>query len=229
MRSARSGTVRWDPDLPAQLTGNFGDYTLAAPSAAAMSIYTVDAFAMHGQPHCSQLPQAILDAVAAEPTGAIAESYRRYVRTVLVPGIQDVAELLKAHAATIEWPPIEWLAEQFPDVPWYARSNGQFGEQWAGYALSWDRVLAEWDAEKFTILHPAGHMAYGGLHRAIGWSRTRGEAKQRELIGMTAEAELDMAYMASYSVSAASGGASTGKAAQSARAAAAAFETEHTT
>ena len=139
-----------------------------------------------------------ISASQIETAAAIAESYRRYVRTVLLPGVQAVAELLKTHAATIEWPPKEWLAEQFPDVPWSARSNDQFGHQWTAFALSWGRVLAEWDAEKFTTLRPAGPMPFAGLQRAIDWSRTRGEAKQRELIGMTAEAEVDIAYLASY-------------------------------
>jgi hypothetical protein len=85
---------------------------------------------------------------------------------VLLPGVQAVAELLKAHAATIEWPPIEWLAEQFPEVPWSSRSNSSFGEQWASYALSWNRVLAEWEAKKFTILRPASCMLFAGLMRA---------------------------------------------------------------
>ena len=60
---------------------------------------------------------------------------------------------------------------------WHAHSNGSFGEQWAAYALSWDRVLAEWEIEKYTmmvymytILQPAGHigtMVIGGLMSAI--------------------------------------------------------------
>ncbi len=57
MRSARSGTVYWDPGLPAQLTKIFGEYVVGAPSAAANSIYAVDAFAVHRKPYCSDLPQ----------------------------------------------------------------------------------------------------------------------------------------------------------------------------
>jgi hypothetical protein len=226
----RSGALLWDPDLPAQLTGTFGKYSFAPPSAAAMSIYSADLFATYQQPLCFELPQAILDVVATDPTGAIAESYRRYVRTVLVPGVQAVAELLKAHAAVIEWPSKEWLIEQFPDAPWSVHGNDEYGNQWNGYALSWDRVLTEWDSENFAIVRPAGPMAFAGLWSCIAWSRTRGEAKQRELIGMTAEAEINMAAIAFYAdgVSAATV-ASTGKTAQLAPAATATFETEHTT
>ena len=108
------GALRWDPDLPAQLTGSFGSGYADAPSAAALPIYLADAFSTIGQPHCFELPQASFDVVAVDPAGAIAKSYRRCVHTVLVPGVQVVAELLKAHAAVIEWPPLEWLAEQFP-------------------------------------------------------------------------------------------------------------------
>ena len=55
------------------------------------------------------------------------------------------------------------------------------------------------------------------------WSWTRGEAKQRELIWMTAEAEADMAFVASYGVSATTSGG-TGKATQLAPLAASNFE-----
>jgi hypothetical protein len=73
-------------------------------------------------------------------------------------------------------------------------------------------------------------MVIGGLMSAISWSRTRGEAKQRELIGMTAEAEVsrDDLYGVLSRVSDTIG-ASTDKAAQPAPPAIATFETEHTT
>ena len=140
-----------------------------------------------------------------------------------------MAELLKAHAAVIEWPPKEWLTEQFPKTNWAGGAGlDMFGQQWTAYSLSWNRVLAAWDeAENYTVLRPAIPMPFGGMRRAIAWSRARGEAKQQELIGMTAEAEIDMAYLVSYGASAATG-ASTGKATQPAPVAAATFETEDT-
>jgi hypothetical protein len=33
------------------------------------------------------------------------------------------------------------------------------------------------------------------MFQTIAWSRTRGEVKQQELIGMTAEAEVDISYV----------------------------------
>jgi hypothetical protein len=102
LRSVRSGKVYWVPDLPAQLTQSFDDMVFAASSAAVNSISYADTFSMIGQPYYFELPQTIVDVIATEPAGTIAESYRRYVRTVLVPGVQAVAELLKAHAASIE-------------------------------------------------------------------------------------------------------------------------------
>ena len=44
-------------------------------------------------------------------------------------------------------------------------------------------------------------MPSGGLGRAMDWSRMRGEAKQQELIGMTAEDDVDMAFIASFTSS----------------------------
>ena len=185
--------------MPAQLTKNFGLHDFAAPSAAAFSIANIgDVWATVGQPFCYELPQAVFDVIAADPAGELAHGYRRYIRTVLVPGVQHVAELLKANSATIEWPTKEWLAEQFPEIAWAFLRGSVFGEMWLGYARGWDRVLAEWDeAENFAVVRPTLPMPFGGLSRAMAWSRERGEAKQQELIGMTAEAEVDMGYIAS--------------------------------
>ena len=48
VRSTRSRRVAWDSDLPAQLTGVFGDCSFAAPSAAAFAIFAIDIFYVHG-------------------------------------------------------------------------------------------------------------------------------------------------------------------------------------
>jgi hypothetical protein len=197
--SALSGNVLWAPNPPSQHTRNFGQASMAAPSAATVRIYIADALAKWEQPYCFELPQAILNIVAAEPAGAIAESYRRYIRTVLVPQVETVANLLTAHAAMIEWPPKEWLSKQFPGLNMNGLSSGLFGEQWVAYALSWSGVLADWnEVEKFSVVRPAYPMPFAGLTQAMNWSRERGEAKQRELIGMTAEAEINLSFLTSY-------------------------------
>ena len=65
--------------------------------------------------------------------------------------------------------------------------------------MAWGRVLAEWEeAENFAVLRPANPIPLGGLSQAIGWSRRRGEAAQKELIGMTAEDELDRSFFSTY-------------------------------
>jgi hypothetical protein len=200
--SAQTGTMYWDPSLPTQLTRTFENEMLAMPSAAACSARIVDVVLCNAQPFCTELPQAILNVVAAEPTGVIAQSYRRYIRTVWVPGVQHVAELLKAHSAVIEWPTLEWLTKKFPQVPWHTMPNYYFAFYWITYAMSWNRILAEWEeAENFAVLRTAYPIPFGGLRQAIAWSRTRGEAAQKDLIGMTAEAEVDMSYFSSRVIS----------------------------
>jgi hypothetical protein len=199
--SARSGRVLWEPSLPTQLTMTFEGEMFGLPSAAAYSVCLCELMLTFGKLCCFELPQTILDVIAAEPTGAIAQSYRRYIRTMWVPGVQHVAELLKAHSAVIEWPTIEWLAKKFPrnfsgNV---SGSNDHFAVMWVAYAMSWGHVMAEWEeAENFAVSRPAYPIPVGGLSQAIGWSRTRGEAAQQELIGMTAEDELDRSVFSTY-------------------------------
>jgi hypothetical protein len=216
--SARSGTVYWDRSMPTQLTRTFQNEMSTLPSATACSVRILDSILCMAQPYCDELPQAILDVIAADPTGAIAHSYRRYIRTVWVPGLQRVAELLKTNSAVIEWPTLEWFAEKYPKMPWHTLPNNFFANFWNAYTVAWDHVLAEWEgAENFAVLRPAYSIPYGGLRQAIAWSRSRGEAAQRELIGMTAEVEIDMSFFSNY-------GAATSLMAG----ATAAFETEDT-
>ena len=117
--SAWSGRVHWDPSLPAQLTRTFGyKPTMVSPcSAAAASICFIDAMLTFQEPFWDELPQAVLEIIAAEPTGAIAHrghSYSHYICTVYVPGVyictvyvpgvQHVSDMLKAHSTVTEWP-----------------------------------------------------------------------------------------------------------------------------
>ena len=102
-RSAGSGNIRWQPRAQtAQLTEAFPHYTDGTPSAAAFAIATADIYLSFAQPYVAELPAAVLAVVRAEPSGAVGLSYRRYARTVLVPGLRRVAAILKAHGATIE-------------------------------------------------------------------------------------------------------------------------------
>ena len=48
------------------------------------------------------LPAAIMNVVKEEPGGAVGLSYRRYVKSALLPAVRRVADLLRNHAATIE-------------------------------------------------------------------------------------------------------------------------------
>ena len=62
------------------------------------------------------------------------------------------------------------------------------------YRLSFERVLAG----NFDRIRPADPMPRAGLTQAIKWSRARGEARQRELVGMTAYADAGDLDMPSY-------------------------------
>jgi hypothetical protein len=107
----------------------------------------------------------------------------------------------------IEWPTTEWLTKEHPLIPWHVvAGNFEFGLHWIAYAISWGHVLAEWDdAENFAVLRPAYPIPFGRLSGAIEWSLKRGKVAQRELIGMTAKAEIDFSYLASLTTAARSG------------------------
>ena len=83
-------------------------------------------------------------------------------------------------------------------MAWYFIGNSFFQYQWVGYTLSLEGVLAQWEAGNFDQIRPANALPWGGLMSAIKWSLKRGEAKQSELVGMTAVAEVGVVEMSSY-------------------------------
>eukprot|EP01052_Picozoa_sp_SAG31_P062831 SAG31_NODE_21795_length_540_cov_3.018141_1_plen_151_part_10 len=99
---ARSGTVIWAPRVSAaHLTEVFELYSHGYGSAAAASIAVTDAMLTLGEPFCAEMPAAMLELIRAEPNGAVGQSYRRYVRMALLPGVRLVGEILRQHGATI--------------------------------------------------------------------------------------------------------------------------------
>ena len=75
------------------------------------------------------------------------------------------------------------LVPQFPGISWAITGNSLFGYLWSAYTLSFERVLAQWEAGIFEQIGPAEPLPWGGLWGTIRWSRNRGESKQMELIG----------------------------------------------
>ena len=86
--------------------GGFPQRNVGRAVAAAFAIGGADFITTYSQPFTTELPTAILEIVAAEPSGVVGLSYRRYVQSTLLPGIQRVAAILRLHSATIEWPSV---------------------------------------------------------------------------------------------------------------------------
>eukprot|EP01052_Picozoa_sp_SAG31_P042362 SAG31_NODE_6703_length_1918_cov_1.219901_1_plen_477_part_00 len=192
------GTTLWRPHKPA-LVRTYTNVLTSFSSAASVMIAATEAFLVISAPLCAVAPQPVLDLVAAEPTGVVAANYRRYISTVLVPLCRRVLDILVAHGATIEWPTKDWLREKFPELAWDLFANAYFGQHFASYTRGWDRILDEWGAGILTTVQPAFSMSAMALNQTIQWSMQRGEAKQSELIGMTAVEEVDMNAVTSWS------------------------------
>ena len=100
---AMPSRVSWVPRLPqAQLTEAFGTFSLGLPSAAALAVSSVDYYIAVSEPWTALLPAAILEIIQEEPSGAIGLSYRRYIKSSLLPTIRQTAAILRSHMATIE-------------------------------------------------------------------------------------------------------------------------------
>eukprot|EP01051_Picozoa_sp_SAG22_P005982 SAG22_NODE_375_length_11547_cov_12.885657_1_plen_423_part_10 len=158
----------------------------AGISAAALDVQTQDTLAVIKYPFVRELPEAFFDLMAADLHGPLAEDYRGYIRHEVKPALDRIKDILHAHYAAIEAPPLEWLIETFPG---HGRTDSpnNIADVTVGYARGWDRVLADWDAgRRLDVLYPPNHMMpWMALLKFNSWSRARGEAKQHELIGMS--------------------------------------------
>ena len=91
------------------------------------------------------------------------------------------------------------LFAQFPSFYWPTFANSIFAELWLAYTTSFERVLAQWEEGDWHETRPAGlAQPTSGLYQTIKWSEQCAERKQSELIGMTAEAEVDMGVLTGF-------------------------------
>ena len=84
-------------------------------------------------------------------------------------------------------------------MSWFVLAKSFFAQMWVTYTLAFEGVLAQWEAGNFDQIRPAGAVPLLlGLGAAMSWSLKRGEAKQTELVGMTAVAETGVVDATSY-------------------------------
>ena len=191
------GVVRWfggltafDPNIDFKGLAwghtSLGASWFSGTSPAAVDVVFQDLMAFGvKQAFARELPQGFLDLMAADLDGQLAADYRGYIRHEVKPVLDRIKDVLQAHFAAIEAPPLEWLLATFPGHG-KTDSPNNIPNTVIVYARAWDRVLAEWDAGRLDVLHPPNHMMpYLALSRFVVWSKERGEAKQKELIGMS--------------------------------------------
>eukprot|EP01052_Picozoa_sp_SAG31_P028186 SAG31_NODE_2698_length_5225_cov_11.224542_5_plen_178_part_00 len=146
---------------------------------------------------CAELPTAMLEIVNQEPNGDIALMYRRYVKTILLPEVQRVADTLRSSASTIEWcghqkilvplvpavlplfgcvrcvwllvyrPSKVFLLENFPHTPWIIYPNSSFAHNWLTYARSLEALLDSWIDDAFNNMRPSLPLPLAALMTCI--------------------------------------------------------------
>eukprot|EP01052_Picozoa_sp_SAG31_P015247 SAG31_NODE_975_length_10623_cov_7.244964_6_plen_108_part_00 len=84
------------------------------------------------------------------------------------------------------------LKAEYPEESWQLQEPSLFWNIWIAYTRAWEALLAEWDAGELGTVQPHGRGSwpFAALPSVNRWSIRRGEARQRELVGMTTEAEL---------------------------------------
>ena len=184
------GLTAFDPNIDFKgLTWghtSIGASYFSGTSPAAVDVVFQDIMAfLVKQAFARELPQGFLDLMAADLDGQLAADYRGYIRHEIKPVLDRLKDIMQAHVAAIEAPPLSWLIDTFPNHGNIDNPNN-IPHATIAYARAWDRVLAEWDAGRLDVLYPPSNMMpFSAMHKFNLWSKERGEAKQQELIGMS--------------------------------------------
>eukprot|EP01052_Picozoa_sp_SAG31_P010363 SAG31_NODE_567_length_14028_cov_4.022328_2_plen_210_part_00 len=109
--SVRSQGVYWDQATrPTGLTHACERISETFDSCAAYVLANADIAFYTSKPYARPLPAGILECIAADPTAPFASRFRHFVRCSFLYRLEQVSQLLEAHAAVVEAPPTEWCA-----------------------------------------------------------------------------------------------------------------------
>eukprot|EP01052_Picozoa_sp_SAG31_P043540 SAG31_NODE_7288_length_1731_cov_1.142157_3_plen_124_part_00 len=106
----------------------------------------------------------------------------------MLPCMQTVVDLLKAHGAVVEFPHKDWLESAFPDERWDIVLPAYYRNVFIARTAGWMVLMAAWDDGDYTSAIPSGNVLFPftGLKKLVNWSIARGESRQAELIGACA-------------------------------------------
>eukprot|EP01052_Picozoa_sp_SAG31_P000550 SAG31_NODE_16_length_36206_cov_27.355728_19_plen_504_part_00 len=191
--SARTGRTIWDAAASSQglirleATSN----AATASSVASCALYYLCSVAYRSQPYASEFPTAIMQCIESDPASPLARMFQLTVRTCLLPTMQEVAQLLRAHAALMQLPPTTWLKSTFPIEHWSVVNPDIYRVYWLIRTSKWLALTKQWDAGDMSSMLPSRCCCFplGGLTAINSWAIAHGEGQQRELIGVTTEVE----------------------------------------
>lgn len=60
-------------------------------------------------------PEAIIQLIETDPESKVAQMFRRFIRVIMLPGIENIAAILASHSSIVPLPNKAWLQEKFPE------------------------------------------------------------------------------------------------------------------
>ena len=117
-------------------------------------------FTYHSAPFTRELPEAILQYVGDEPNSPLAQRFRLYIEHSFLPSVRRVAEVLSAHAAVVDVPPVAWLRERFPAEAWHTLPPTLYRYCWLARRYAWEAILATWRSGDMSAVLPVGQSRY---------------------------------------------------------------------
>ena len=61
------------------------------------------------------VPEPVIQFIETDPESKVAQMFRRFIRVIMLPGIEKVTAILTSHSCIVPLPDKAWLQEKFPE------------------------------------------------------------------------------------------------------------------
>eukprot|EP01052_Picozoa_sp_SAG31_P003824 SAG31_NODE_151_length_22216_cov_37.572139_7_plen_514_part_00 len=179
---------------PPSLVSTIGNFTMGYGSSYGAILGPVWTATSLSKPHAAIVYDAVRSAISADSSTRLSETYRRYVKLVLMPQLRNIATIFESHGSILDLPSKEFLMQKFPDESWNFIPEDTYVHRLFACLLGWERLMDAWADGDFSNHEPADgrYIPISGLVSTLTWVQTQGRARQRELIGMTKADEKDI-------------------------------------
>ena len=61
------------------------------------------------------VPEPVIQFIETDPESKVAQMFRRFIRVIMLPGIENIAAILTSHGSIVPLPDKAWFQQKFPE------------------------------------------------------------------------------------------------------------------